>query len=444
MGKWTSEEHLYFYTFIIFNYRYIFKKKIKLQKEGPEKSKKENSVKVVRRPTKGKKPKQNRNKRRGKQLSGEFYTKMEEFFEDELPDHKKRTRSQLRCKMNKIFPKEVKEGEQRRKERWENGAIYFSDLVNVIKQNPDSLHVSGYEDKVFIPFNRDCGIIERQIEMIFGISFRVEEIKKLDQKKFNDISWRDFHTVYYPKFRKFVKEMTRQKEIFRRDTKFLKGMKEEDKLKKQADFASWMELIKNVILKTERGLLYLSSEYKLLSDDKRMLRKFKKSSSLSMKKKSKSSSKSQNSNRNVKVTQLKKRKKISRFSTSLGSKKSNSSFEKNVGFQKTKKKMEKSTISGFKIGRLENPIPKRKIFAGFVKQEEDSENPKLKKMVKIEFEADRVVSSFRIEKFQEEKKKLMNVKIESFERHDSGIGGPNFRSTLFKATGEKNNFSRFQ
>lgn len=103
MGKWTSLEHLSFYTFIIFNYDYIHNKKI--------------IPKIVQNPQNPdqKSEKATKKLRRGKQLSGEFYTKMEEFFETELPNHKSRTRSQLRCKMNKLFPKKTKENLKRKK-----------------------------------------------------------------------------------------------------------------------------------------------------------------------------------------------------------------------------------------------------------------------------------------------------------------------------------------
>lgn len=271
MGKWTSLEHLSFYTFIIFNYDYIHNKKI--------------IPKIVQNPQNPdqKSEKATKKLRRGKQLSGEFYTKMEEFFETELPNHKSRTRSQLRCKMNKLFPKKTKENLKRKKERWENGTIYFQDLESSLEKNEKSLHTSGYKDRVLIPFTRDCEVIECQIEKLFSISFRVEEIKPLNKEKLNSICWRDFHVVYYTQFCRFIKEMGRQKEIFRRNG--FNGNDETQLLKKQQEFEKWIELMNMVLKKTERGLLYLSAEYQLLSLDKKLLAKFQKSSSESLKKK---------------------------------------------------------------------------------------------------------------------------------------------------------------
>lgn len=77
--------------------------------------------------------------------------------------------------------------------------------------------------------------------------------------------------------------MGRQKEIFRRNG--FNGNDETQLLKKQQEFEKWIELMNMVLKKTERGLLYLSAEYQLLSLDKKLLAKFQKSSSESLKKK---------------------------------------------------------------------------------------------------------------------------------------------------------------
>lgn len=470
MGKWTSDEHLHFYTFIIFNFGYIFKKKILNGGETPSsKSSRKSSTK-----------KDLKKKRRGKQLSGEFYTKMEEFFEVELPDHERRTRSQLRCKMNKIFPKEKFEDRKKRKERWENGSIYFSDLVKIMGTDQNGLHVSGFTDRVHIPFRKDCDIIEQQILDYFGISFRVEELPPLDQKTLNSVSWRDFNASYYPLYGRFIKEMTRQKEIFRRDVRFLNENKPEELKRKKEEFDSWLGLMKNAIKKTERGLLYLSAEYELLKKNEKLLSLFKNQSSLSMKKISNSRSKTislpsndkektfdPTERKEVKVkaeaeepsttTLLKKRRNISKFSSSIPSKsRKSSSLEKSVketqenpGFQKPQKVKKKKVqvISGFNY-RLKNPIPLRKIFPALkIKQEEeDTEEEEVTEVdpssikfnyendeslgIKLEAGEEKNVSSFTLEKYQEQRKELLGYKINSFEKNISLFKG--FTNSMFK------------
>lgn len=479
MGKWTSEEHLHFYTFIIYNYDYIYSKKMKSmdqgQVEGLETTSVEDpelhSLKVKK-----------RMKRRGKQLSGEFYTQMEMFFEEELPERDKRTRSQLRCKMNKIFPKAKDETYMRKRERWENGTIYFSDLVRAKAENPTSLHSSKYEERVHIPFKNECRIIEEQIQKLFGISFRVEKIEFLDNQKLNQVSWRDFHVVYYPQFCKFLREMTRQKEIFRRDKIFLTSKSENLKMLKIEQFKNWVELMQRVVKKTERGLLYLSAEYHLLKTDRGLISQFKKESEISLKKllksksktKSKSSSKSKKSNGSslTKQTILKKRKKISRFSTSLPSNSNGSKqtekIEMNFGFQALKIKKLKKKIANFSpiqqqkdikmtidVDQVEEiksseeieevnsfeknnviEVPKRKVFEQKSKERNTSlqivlNNPR--KVVRLEYEnEDDMIPSFAIEKFEQDKKKLMSVKIRSLEKNfeiPRGVKLSNFRGS---------------
>lgn len=468
MGKWTSEEHLHFYTFIIYNYDYIFSKKMKSIDQGRLEDL--NSASVEGTKLDALKIKK-RKKRRGKQLSGEFYTQMELFFEDELPEREKRTRSQLRCKMNKIFPKMVEETQMRKKERWENGTIYFSDLVKAKVGDPGNLHSSGYEERVHIPFKNECKIIEEQIQRLFGISFRVDKIQLLDNKNLNRVSWRDFHVAYYPQFCKFLREMTRQKEIFRRDKQFLTVKDQNLMVLKKEQFKKWIGLMRTVVRKTERGLLYLSAEYHLLKTNQKIINKFSEESEKSLQKislsrsKTKSSSKSKTSNGSSipKQTLLKKRKKISRFSTSLPSN-SNASrksqkTEVKPGFQKSKVKKIKKKIQKFfpihqkkiekaidvdeieEIDEIDFPkisevveVPKRKVFGQMSKERNTSfqmilNNPG--KVVRLEYEnEDDMIPSFAIEKFEKDKKKLMNIKIRSLERGfevPKGVRLSNFR-----------------
>ena len=154
--KWLGEELLKFYTFIIFNFRFVSSRHLsavpeqaidnELPVHAQDLKEEEGSSQEQAEETPGDKHLVKR-----RPMSNQFYKDMLEYITKTYGNPNKRLISHLRCKMSKFFGskdiseesvKESSESASSRLIRWKNSIITFEDLNGLYKEDPSSLLVS--------------------------------------------------------------------------------------------------------------------------------------------------------------------------------------------------------------------------------------------------------------------------------------------------------------
>lgn len=282
--KWRPEEKLRLYIFVMYNFKYIMVVKFRKQLEdlleiddngkivGVNLKRLRSTIQLYEetgpsgRSTPsdlpydgecggeelGKAP-EPRKKKRANQLNKQFYEAMTLYFNE--PKGIERDRKLLRCKTNKMFHESASGASKQA--RWNNNQIIFKDIIEAYMANPELFHCSTCVDKVTTPHKADERAISKQITLFFGINLVVEEIRPLSNNTLNSVYWKDSMPSIYQEFKKYLRHMEKQKEIFKRN---YQGMTQE----KNIQYLSFMKDMKLVIGKMEKALRYLGAEYQLL------------------------------------------------------------------------------------------------------------------------------------------------------------------------------------
>jgi hypothetical protein len=204
--KWLGEELLKFYTFIIFNFKFVISRHlcfvldpsvdsvstsfppiqdnpVDSDPEDPQETNKEASQSLVpkRRP-----------------MSNQFYKDMLDYITKSYGNPNKRMISHLRCKMSKFFGSkettEVGTGEilsptSSNVIRWKNSIINFEDLRAIYQLDPTCLLMSDKQDSIQKPNQMEEEIIRSQIEKQFGIYLKIKEAATVNNFLLNKIDW---------------------------------------------------------------------------------------------------------------------------------------------------------------------------------------------------------------------------------------------------------------
>lgn len=283
--KWHAEENLRLYVFVMFNFKYIMVTKFGKQLDGLLEKDDNGAViginlKMLRSinqiypdpplpanpapsealldadPSPNGATKAKKKGRKGKKralFAREFYKKMYDYFNS--PSNLSRKRDLLRCRTHKMF--QVYKNTVSKETRWKNNQIVFRDMVEAYLDYPDKFHCSQWFNQVKEPLESDRKIITKQIALFFKVDLQVEDIEPLDNKVLNRVYWKDAMPEIYKEFKKYLRHMERQKEIFKRD---FQGRTEE----KIHQYQSFKKNMKEVLAKMQKSLRYLAAENLLL------------------------------------------------------------------------------------------------------------------------------------------------------------------------------------
>ena len=201
--KWLGEELLKFYTFIIFNFKFVSSRHLSMIAEAinqneakavvPSPDQTEEGTLETLESSQGEKLMVKR-----RPMSNQFYKDMLDYITKTYGNPNKRLISHLRCKMSKFFgykdisedfAKDMSDPSSSTIIRWKNSIITFEDLNTVYQENPSSLLVSDLSSYTQKPNIIEEEIIRNQIEKHFGIYLKISECSAVNNFTLNSIDW---------------------------------------------------------------------------------------------------------------------------------------------------------------------------------------------------------------------------------------------------------------